>query len=69
MEIGIRKEDKNIWEARVPLVPEQVASLIGDGIRVVVQSSDIRGTPVWRTPLVSQSAFGTARRSGWSRSR
>ena len=42
MEIGIRKEDKNIWEARVPLVPEQVASLIGDGIRVVVQSSDIR---------------------------
>ena len=42
MKIGIRKEDKNIWEARVPLVPEQVASLIADGIEVAVQSSDIR---------------------------
>jgi alpha-aminoadipic semialdehyde synthase len=42
VKIGIRKEDKNIWEARVPLVPEQVASLIADGIEVAVQSSDIR---------------------------
>ena len=42
MKIGIRKEDKNIWEARVPLVPEQVVSLIADGIEVAVQSSDIR---------------------------
>ena len=42
MKIGIRKEDKNIWEARVPLSPEQVASLVADGIQVVVQASDIR---------------------------
>ena len=42
MEIGIRKEDKNIWEARVPLVPEQVASLVADGIEVLVQSSEQR---------------------------
>lgn len=45
MEIGIRKEDKNIWEARVPLVPAQVASLIAEGIEVVVQSSDTRVFP------------------------
>jgi saccharopine dehydrogenase (NAD+, L-lysine-forming) len=42
VEIGIRKEDKNIWEARVPLSPAQVVSLIARGIHVVVQSSDIR---------------------------
>ena len=45
MKIGIRKEDKNIWEARVPLSPEQVASLVADGIQVVVQASDIRAFP------------------------
>ena len=42
MKIGIRKEDKNIWEARVPLSPEQVARLTAQGIEVVVQASDIR---------------------------
>ena len=38
--IGIRKEDKNIWERRVPLVPEQVAKLIAEeGLEIQVQSS------------------------------
>ncbi len=45
MKIGIRKEDKNIWEARVPLSPDQVASLTSNGVQVVVQASDIRAFP------------------------
>ncbi|MBN1880113.1 hypothetical protein JW823_08385 [bacterium] len=36
--IGIRREDKNIWEKRVPLVPADVKRLVEeDGFRVVVQ--------------------------------
>ncbi|HSA24363.1 MAG TPA: hypothetical protein P5076_23075, partial [Myxococcota bacterium] len=37
--IGIRKEDKNIWERRAPLTPEQVKHLAGLGIGVAVQPS------------------------------
>ncbi len=41
--IGIRREDKNIWERRVPLIPGDAKELIGRyGIRVVVQPSDNR---------------------------
>jgi alpha-aminoadipic semialdehyde synthase len=40
--IGIRREDKNQWERRVPLTPEQVKQLVGRGIEVVVQPSPIR---------------------------
>ena len=41
--IGLRREDKNPWERRVPLIPEHVAGLIQDhGIEVLVQKSDIR---------------------------
>ncbi len=41
--IGIRREDKNQWERRVPLIPDDVAALIHDhGFDVVVQPSDIR---------------------------
>lgn len=41
--IGIRREDKNIWERRAPLIPEQVGQLIGKhGLSFVVQHSDIR---------------------------
>ncbi len=41
--IGIRREDKNIWERRVPLTPEQVHRLITEhNIEFVVQSSEIR---------------------------
>lgn len=41
--IGIRREDKSIWERRVPLVPEDVRELIAEhGIQVVVQPSEIR---------------------------
>ncbi len=41
--IGIRREDKNRWEARVPVVPEDVRALIAEhGLRFVVQPSSIR---------------------------
>ncbi len=40
--IGIREEDKNPWEKRVPLVPEDVARLVSRGVEVWVQSSSRR---------------------------
>jgi len=43
MIIGIRREDKNIWEKRAPLVPEDIKELIQTlGIKVLVQPSQIR---------------------------
>lgn len=40
--IGIRREDKNRWERRVPLVPDDVAQLVDAGLDIVVQPSDLR---------------------------
>jgi len=40
--IGIRREDKNPWERRVPLIPEHAALLVKDGIEVWVQPSPNR---------------------------
>ncbi len=40
--IGIRREDKNRWERRVPLVPDEVERLVKQGLRVIVQPSAIR---------------------------
>ena len=41
--IGIRREDKNEWERRVPLIPEDVRSLRRDrGLQFLVQPSAIR---------------------------
>ncbi|KAG2381646.1 hypothetical protein C9374_006030 [Naegleria lovaniensis] len=41
--IGIRREDKNVWERRVPLTPSQCEELIKEhGIRVVIQPSTTR---------------------------
>jgi saccharopine dehydrogenase (NAD+, L-lysine-forming) len=41
--IGIRREDKNEWERRVPLTPKQTAELIAaHGLRVLVQPSPRR---------------------------
>jgi len=41
--IGIRKEDKNQWERRVPIVPEQVRSLLKEHtIRTMIQRSPNR---------------------------
>ena len=44
--IGIRREDKNPWERRVPLTPSHVGRLIADhGIKVYVQPSTQRAFP------------------------
>ena len=41
--IGIRLEDKNIWEKRVPIVPSDMKDLINkESIDFIVQSSSIR---------------------------
>lgn len=41
--IGIRREDKNDWERRVPLTPEHVSKLIQQhNLNLIVQSSPIR---------------------------
>jgi len=45
MRIGIRREDKNEWEARVPLTPDAVRELIGGGVEVWLQPSRIRTFP------------------------
>ena len=42
LRIGIRREDKNEWERRVPLVPDNVKALVGQGVQVLVQPSKIR---------------------------
>lgn len=42
MRIGIRREDKNEWEARVPLIPTDVKKLVSKGIEVILQPSPIR---------------------------
>jgi saccharopine dehydrogenase (NAD+, L-lysine-forming) len=41
--IGIRREDKNRWERRVPLVPADLGRLVREeGLEFVVQPSSIR---------------------------
>ena len=41
--LGIRREDKNIWEKRVPLIPEDVKELKDKyGIETVIQPNDNR---------------------------
>ncbi len=42
MKCGIRREDKNKWEARTPLVPSDVKELSKKGIEFYVQPSEIR---------------------------
>jgi len=45
MRIGIRREDKNEWERRTPLTPDNVSKLVKDGIEVLLQPSTIRIFP------------------------
>ncbi len=41
--VGIRREDKNKWERRVPIIPEDIGKLNDKyGIRVLVQPSTLR---------------------------
>jgi len=45
LKVGIRLEDKNHWERRVPVTPEDVGKLLTGGIDVTVQSSPLRIYP------------------------
>ena len=41
--IGIRREDKNKWERRAPLIPADIKSIItNSGCQVYVEKSDKR---------------------------
>ncbi|HMB70904.1 MAG TPA: hypothetical protein VKU85_16430, partial [bacterium] len=40
--IGIRREDKSVWERRTPLVPRDVKQLVAGGVEVHVQRSSNR---------------------------
>ncbi len=40
--VGIRREDKSVWERRVPLIPEHVWDLKEQGVEVKIQPSEIR---------------------------
>jgi alpha-aminoadipic semialdehyde synthase len=42
MKIGIRREDKSIWERRTPLTPGDLSDLAGQGRTVAVESSGHR---------------------------
>jgi alpha-aminoadipic semialdehyde synthase len=43
LNIGIRREDKSVWEARAPLAPEQVKVLQEHlGVKFIVQPSHTR---------------------------
>ena len=43
--LGIRREDKNIWERRVPLSPRAVEDLIRSNLRVLLQPAPGRAFP------------------------
>ena len=40
--IGIRREDRNQWERRIPLIPRDIKKFIDQDIRIEVQPSTIR---------------------------
>jgi alpha-aminoadipic semialdehyde synthase len=40
--IGVRREDKSEWERRVPLTPQDAATLQEQGVQVIVQASSTR---------------------------
>ena len=41
--LGIRREDKNKWERRVPITPAHIKKLKENyGIKTIIQPSDIR---------------------------
>lgn len=42
LRIGIRREDKNCWERRVPLTPTHVQQLVKEGVEVYVEPSNTR---------------------------
>ncbi len=45
LKAGIRREDKNVWERRVPLVPEHVGEFVREGFSFALQPSQQRIFP------------------------
>lgn len=46
IQVGIRREDKNVWERRVPIIPAHVTDLSHEaGLEFYVQPSPIRAIP------------------------
>ncbi|KQC15162.1 MAG: hypothetical protein APR63_04290 [Desulfuromonas sp. SDB] len=43
--IGMRREDKGLWEKRAPLIPEDVEKLTAQGYKIMVQPSEYRIFP------------------------
>ncbi len=43
--IAIRREDKNHWERRVPLIPDAVVELVAADVPLAVQPSEVRAFP------------------------
>ncbi|NNE44880.1 MAG: hypothetical protein HKN12_11795 [Gemmatimonadetes bacterium] len=43
--VGIRREDKSVWERRTPLVPDDVRALTEQGVRIQVERSPQRCFP------------------------
>jgi len=64
--IGIRREDKNRWERRAPLVPEHVQELTRRGVNVAVErspSASFRTTIIARREPRSSTICRAARSS------
>jgi alpha-aminoadipic semialdehyde synthase len=40
--VGIRREDKSVWERRTPIVPEDVRRLVAEGVAILVERSPTR---------------------------
>jgi alpha-aminoadipic semialdehyde synthase len=60
--VGVRREDKSIWERRVPIVPDDAKELMEQGgLEIVVQPSEIR---VFKEP--EYEAMGAAVREDLS---
>ena len=58
MRLGIRREDKNEWEARVPIIPSDAKRLVDQGIDVYLQPSTLRIYPDQEYLDVGRSNFG-----------
>ena len=42
LSVGIRREDKSVWERRVPIIPDHIGEIKNEGVAVVIQPSEIR---------------------------
>jgi hypothetical protein len=64
--IGIRLEDKNEWETRVPLVPNGVEALVAEGVDIRVQRFPRRVFPTALTRPLERHSSTTCEIAIWS---